>query len=354
MSLIRSAVTLSALLLVTFIVTLVITLVTLSPSAQAKTQLLITDTVGGDLLWVDPKKGEIHRLAVGAAPFSVVTNGKDRAYVATVEGVAFVDLKARKVIRTVRYAENPGRPRQGEYRPGGMGITIAPDGRRLYVGVHTKESWDRLDVIDIFAGKVVASTPIGQRPFDVLITPDGKTVFTVDHDSYTMTEINTATLKRSQISVAPLGNGAYDKPHYAALTEDGRIFLPFQGRALLEYDLADGSMGVHGLTGETHQHDVAYCQKAKTLVIIGTGAAGGAEDGPSLTLFNINEQSEVFMPLKRPHEQLVLDANCRYAYLTGGEFLSGGWNGITVVDLKKLTSREIPLKAFPLGISLAP
>jgi YVTN family beta-propeller protein len=45
-----------------------------------------------------------------------------------------------------------------------MGITVAPDGARVYVGVFLPDRSGRLEVIDAAKRAVIASVPIGVRP----------------------------------------------------------------------------------------------------------------------------------------------------------------------------------------------
>ena len=66
-----------------------------------------------------------------------------------------------------------------------MGIAVAPDGERVYVGVFLPDRSGRLEVIDTDKRTVIASVPIGVRPFQVLASRDGRTVYTVDHDTFT-------------------------------------------------------------------------------------------------------------------------------------------------------------------------
>ena len=40
------------------------------------------------------------------------------------------------------------------------------------------------------------------------------------------------------------------------------------------------------------------------------------------------------MPLTKAHELVVVSGDGRRAYLTGGNLLTGGWNGLTVIDLE--------------------
>jgi hypothetical protein len=65
--------------------------------------------------------------------------------------------------------------------------------------------------------------------------------------------------------------------------------------------------------------------------------------------------TETNIPLAKPHENVVVSPDGRYAYVTGGyTFAGGGWDGITVIDLEMLTLREIPVPARPLDIVVLP
>ena len=89
------------------------------------------------------------------------------------------------------------------------------------------------------------------------------------------------------------------------------------------------------------------------VLIVGTGPAGSANADPSLTTLDLPTGEETFVPLTRPHERVAFSPDERTAYLTGGfSFAGGGWDGITIVDLAQLTTREIEVGAKPLDIAV--
>ena len=121
------------------------------------------------------------------------------------------------------------------------------------------------------------------------------------------------------LPVAPLGRGAFDKPHYGAVRPaDGRLLLPVQGRVLLELDPVSGEATAHPMRADTHQHGVALSPDGGTLYVVGTGPAGGASAGPRLTAIDLATLAESHVPLARPHERLALSPDGRHAYLAGG------------------------------------
>lgn len=310
--------------------------------------LIVSNSQARHIAWVDPTQGVIAQVEVGAAPWGLALAADGRLYVATAEGVAVVDVDERRRLALVPYQATIGEPQWGEYRPGGMGIAVAPDGRQVYVGVYLPDGSSQLEVLDTAQGAMVSVVPIGVRPFDVLVRGDGRQVFTLDHDSYTVTVVDPLTLQTRTLAVAPLGNGAFDKPHYAAQDSAGQLWLPYQGQTLVRLDPNSGEFTTTPLTADTHQHGVAFTPDGRTLLIVGTGAAGGARGGPSLTLVDRQTLTEAVLPLARPHEKVIVSPDGRWAYLTGGYLLAGGWDGLTVVDLQSRAMTEVAVPDRPL------
>jgi YVTN family beta-propeller protein len=316
--------------------------------------LIATNSTGRAISFIDPQSGAFTQLEVGSAPWGLALAPNQLAYVATAEGVGVVDIQRRERVAQIAYQAAIGEPTFGEYRPGGMGIAVAPDGARVYVGVFLPDRSGRLEVIDAVKRTVIASVPIGVRPFQVLASPDNRMVYTIDHDTFTVTAIDTATYTARTLPVEPLGNsgwGSWDKPHYAALRADGHLLLPIQGRVLVDLDPVSGKSVALPLQASTHQHGVALTPDSQRLLIVGTGPAGDAQGPPRLTVLDLVTMAEDHIPLSRPHEQVVLSPDGRLAYVTGGHsFANGGWDGISVVDLQQRRVTEHPVPDRPLDI----
>lgn len=127
-----------------------------------------------------------------------------------------------------------------------MGITLAPDGERLYVGVNVPGGPGVLEVVDTAKREVTATVPVGRRPFDVDVARDGAEVYVTNHDSFDVTAVRADTLAPRRFEVAPYGTegglGSWLKPHYAVVRADGRLLLPFEGERLAVLDPGrDGS-----------------------------------------------------------------------------------------------------------------
>ena len=305
---------------------------------------------------VHPGQGVQAQIEVAEAPWGVALAPGTAAFVATAEGVAVVDTLNRQRLALIPYQAYVGAPRFGEYRPGGMGIAASPDGRFAFVGVYLASGPSQLEIIDIERGTIAGAVPIGVRPFQVLAAPDGRTVYSVDHDSFALSVLDTSTLTTRTLPLAPLGRAAFDKPHYAVLRADGHLLLPFQGRILLELDPATGASSTRPLTSNTHQHGAALSADGGQLLVVGTGPAGSATGPAALTQLDLSTGAEEHLPLRRAHERVAVSADGRWAYLSGGyTFADGGWDGLTVIDLWQQTIvAEVPLPERPLDIVALP
>ncbi|MGL6278164.1 MAG: YncE family protein [Gaiella sp.] len=317
--------------------------------------LLVAGSTGASVYLVDERRGVQGRIRVGPAPHGVALAPGGRAFVATATGVAIVD--ARRLVRTgfVRYRAAVGPPSTGEYRAGGMGIASSPDGRYAYVGVHLSTGRGRLEIVDTRRLRVVGSVRVGIRPFEVLASRDGRFAYSVDHDSYTVTVVDLRTRRARTISAAPLGRGAYDKPHYATLDGAGRLLLPYQGRVLLRLDPRSGRTTRTRLSAETHQHGIALAGGTRA-VIVGTGPAGDVDGPTSVSVVDLRTGAERVSPLRRAHERVAVSPDGATAYLTGGYLLeTGAWEGVSVVDVASgEVVRELRVPQRPLGLVVLP
>lgn len=303
----------------------------------------------GELALVDPRRGARARIGVGASPWGVAVAG-DRAYVSAARHVAVVDLRRRRLIARVPYRRPVAAVDYGEDRAGGMGIAVAPGGRRVYVGVHADGGGrGRLEVLDTRALRIVGSAPIGVRPFDVLAGRDGRTAFSIDHDSYGVTAVDGETLRTRFYSVAPLGRGAFDKLNYGAVDARGRLLLPVNGEVLAVLDPRTRRVRRRAMRAEVHQSGVAV-SRGRLLTIGAESLTGGS---PNLSVFDLRTGRERIVTLGRPHEDIAVGEDGKIAYLSGG-YTRGGWAGFTEVDLDSGRVRETRLDDRPLGIAIVP
>ncbi|MER7519585.1 hypothetical protein [Streptomyces sp. NPDC126499] len=328
-----------------------------SPSGRTPAGTLLVADFGSDTVtFVDPARGPFASVEVGTAPYGLVVGADGRAWVSTAEGVAVVDTKTRTRLARVPYRTASGPVTDGEYRGGGMGIALSPDGRRVYVGVNVPGGNGALEVIDTASLKVTGRVPVGRRPFDVDVARDGSEVYATNHDSFDVTVVRAQGLGTRRNEVAPYGTegglGSWLKPHYAAVRpSDGRLLLPFEGERLVVVDPRTGRSEIRPMTANTHQHGVTVTPDG-TLLTVGTGPIDPATDrGPSLTVRE-PDGTERVVPLDGPHENVAVSRDGRTAYVTGGFTRDGFWDGLTVVDLSDGSTRRLPAGSRPLGIAV--
>ncbi|WP_371619302.1 hypothetical protein [Streptomyces sp. NBC_00454] len=328
---------------------------TASPTPEGT--LLVADFGADTVTFVDPEKGSVGSVPVGRAPYGLAVGADGRAWVATAEGVAVVDTRTRTRTARIPYrTTGTGPVTGGEYRGGGMGIALSPDGAHAYVGVNVPGTTGVLEVIDTATARVSAVVPVGRRPFDVDVSRDGSEVYVTGHDSFDVTVVPTGSLRPRRIEVAPYGTegglGSWLKPHYAAVRPtDGKLLLPFEGERLAVVDPRTGGTTVEKLTADTHQHGTTVTADGR-LLVVGTGAVEpGKGKGPSLTVRSPDGAERVY-PLEGPHEDVAVSRDGRTAYVTGGYTRDGYWNGITVVDLDGGSSHRLAAGSRPLGIAV--
>jgi YVTN family beta-propeller protein len=100
-------------------------------------------------------------------------------------------------------------------------LAFSRDGTRAYVSVFSERNnaVNRVVVVDTIRGGVVASIPVGTRPYALAVTPDaaGSEVWVPNHDAASVSIIDTATNTVTKtVSVAA-------NPHWVAFSPDGRF-----------------------------------------------------------------------------------------------------------------------------------
>ncbi|MFD3333724.1 YncE family protein [Streptomyces sp. NPDC058700] len=326
-----------------------------APTGRAAPGTLLVGDFGSDTVtFVDPERGATGSVKVGTAPYGLALGADGRAWVATAEGVAVVDTATRRRLALVPYGTDTGPVTTGEYRGGGMGIALAPDGRRVYVGVNVPGGNGALEVIDTATLRVTDTVPVGRRPFDVDVSRDGAEVYATNHDSFDVTVVSAGTLEPRRVQVAPYGTegglGSWLKPHYTAVRpSDGKLLLPFEGERLAVVDPRTGRTTIEPMTANTHQHGATVIADG-TLLTVGTGPIDPDVDrGPSLTVRSPDGTERVH-PLEGPHEGVAVSEDGRTAYVTGGFTRDGYWDGLSVVDLASGETRRLTAGSRPLGI----
>jgi DNA-binding beta-propeller fold protein YncE len=320
-------------------------IVVLSAQGATAGTLYVTNQASGDLALLDESALTVRKLVrVGERAWGVAVapDGKS-ACVSYGVGLALVNVEAARVEQRV------------ELGGAGMGVAMSRDGSLCYVAVHRSDG-DRLAVVERPGGKVRGVVSIGERAFGVYLSHDGRYLYVPEHDPFTLSVIETASLvKHRSISLRPLGAGAFDKPHYLAVSPDGKtLYLPFQGRALVTVDAATFAVASHPLAIDAHEHGIAVTPDGRR-VYLANNVFGGEGSLSEVDARAVRELRRI--PLgKKHHEQIALDAAGRRAYLTGGFLLGGGGHDeLTVVDLATgAVSRVGSGGTRPFAILVAP
>ena len=142
--------------------------------------MAIIDRATGRVLHHVPTGGE---QPTGVA---VTPNGTIAVVTNSLSGsLAFVDLKSLKT-ETVPMRGVP------------WDVVLSPDGRTAYVSV---SQLDRVAVVDVATHKVVGTIPTGRRPRALAITPDGATVVAANMTAGSVSYLDTAS--RTQTAQGP-------------------------------------------------------------------------------------------------------------------------------------------------------
>lgn len=298
-----------------------IALVALAPVGLAAGSLYVTNRGSGDLAILDEGSLAVRKvIPVGREPWGVAVTPDGRtACVAYAAGLAIVDLDAGAV------------PHHLALGGQGMGVALSRDASVCYVAVH-RTGGDRLIAVEQRGGRIRGEAPIGERAFGVYLSADGGTLFVPEHDGFALSVIDATSLaKRRTIPLRLLGEGAFDKPHYLAMSPGGAtLYLPFQGRVLVTIDTVSWTMATHPLTINAHQHGIAISPDGRRLYLA-NNPFGGEGSLSEIDVKTVRELRRI--PLGKDHEQVTLDAPGRRVFLTGG-FALGGHDELTVVDLQ--------------------
>ena len=323
------------------------------------TQLLLVSLARGDsIAIVDPAQETpelaVQQITVGQAPWGVEAHDTT-GYAATAEGLAVVDLARGERTALVPYLHPTDQRSTGEYRPGGLGLAVAPDGSRVYVAVTPGDGSYLLEVFDTATATFVGSVTVGARPFDVLVAPDGAWAATVDHDSFTVKVVDAQSLTATEYEIAPFGTegglASWEKPHYGAVDERGGILLPYQGQVVVRLDPGTGETTEVASAANSHAHGTTLA--GRRLITVGTGSFGNATGEANLSILDLDSGEERIVALDVPHETVAVwrDATGReFAAVAGGNTRDAGWDGITLVALDDLSLRTIPTPGYPQAI----
>ncbi len=133
-------------------------------------------------------------LPVVAAPFAYVT---DVAF----NNVLVIDTTTNAVVGTIAVGDGP------------YGVAVTPDGKHAYV---TNIVSNNVSVIDTTTNAVEATVAVGGSPYGVAVTPDGKHAYVANAGTDTVSVIDTTT--NAVVSTIAVGGLVYE----VTVTPDGK------------------------------------------------------------------------------------------------------------------------------------
>lgn len=194
-------------------------------AARAAHEIYVSGEDSGEIVVVDADKGEVSaRIPVGKRPrgiklsrdgklLYVALSGSPRAGPGvdesklppgdrTADGVGVVDLKKRKLLKTLPSGQDP------------ESFDLSRDGKTLYV---SNEETAEMSVLDLRSGKVKHKVAVGHEPEGVTVRPDGKVVYVTSETDNQVTAVDTKKLKvLAQIATGP-------RPRAVVFTRDGLV-----------------------------------------------------------------------------------------------------------------------------------
>ena len=94
--------------------------------------------------------------------------------------VSVIDTATNTVVTDIKVGESP------------YGIAVTPDGKKVYVA---NEDSNTISVINTKTNKVIATVPVGEKPNGVAVNPTGKKVYVANWNDDTVSVIDTTTNK---------------------------------------------------------------------------------------------------------------------------------------------------------------
>ena len=227
-----------------------------------------------------PKAGLIAQIPVGNAPNSIVIRGT-KAYVSN-EG---------------------GRPAtEKDFTNLSDGTPIVVDRKDAFTTTGT------VSVIDLAAGKEIATIPVGLHPAGMTVSGSRLYVANAYSDSISVIDLDTNTVARTIAVGVPVAGGAFGSgPNGIAVTESGQAYVTLgQANAVAVIDLAgrDANPVIGYIPTAYFPTSIAYDRTRKQLAVAddkGLGARGSIGTAQGVSAFNTHQDSGVVNLIQLPN-----------------------------------------------------
>jgi YVTN family beta-propeller protein len=215
-------------------------------------------------------------------------------------------------------------------------VALTPDGRHAYI---TNTGSDSVSVIDTASNTITATIPVDQGPEGVALAPDGRRAYITNTGSDSVSVIDTA----SNTITATISAG--QSPEGVALAPDGRYayITHFDSGLVSVIDTAGNTITATIPVVGKYPRDVALAPNGRHAYITNTGSN-------SMSVIDTASNTITAIPAGQAPEGVALAPDGRHAYIT-----NWGSNSVSVIDTDTNTiTATIPVGQAPVGVALAP
>ena len=209
--------------------------------------LLIGDTSGNAMFFLDPRTGQVLRHTAFSDPYQLWFSPDHRHFVVAALRVNHVDVYDGSTLQLVKRFRLPTMPSHLSYSPdGGMVfVTLQDNGRLVGIDLHRMAvAWDQaigkapagvffhqekllvgvmgnahVAVADAATGRVLRQIPTGRGAHNLFYAPDGKRIYVTNRVEGTISALDAGTLDVVRTYHVPYG------PDCIAFAPDGHLWI---------------------------------------------------------------------------------------------------------------------------------
>jgi YVTN family beta-propeller protein len=230
-----------------------------------------------------------------------------------------------------------------------FGVAITPDGKTAFVANGASGTVSTIDVKTRTKGPT--DIPVGSGAFDVAITPDGKTAFVTNNASGTVSTIDVKTRTKNPADI-PVGN----YPRNVVITPDGKtafvalgnfaVGSPQGAKAVATIDVKTRTKNPVDIPVGASPFGVAITPDGKTAFVVGT-------PGSTIDVKTRTKTSDI-QPGLGPLA-ITPDGKTAFVAIPAGSIVPG--NRVVTLDVKTRTYTAyggIPVGENPLRVAITP
>jgi DNA-binding beta-propeller fold protein YncE len=256
----------------------------------------------------------------------VFTSSGDRAYVAVSDGVTIIDTREHKVVGHLD-------------GPPAKTLELSPDNTILYILEHlmvkqedgtTKGGDYEVNAIDIATGRSLHKFVLGEKYYDIFLTADGASLFTLKFQSNKVEVIDTRTWQRSRTITVDTDELLWKS---AGSREKGELYIPQYGTKghlwILKTDT--GEVRKVELNEQLPLRGITYASRTGRLYLLTLGSllAVNTDDGKIVKKVNLDV----------PYQGISCSKDGKHLFLSNPVYHSGG--SLTVMDGESLETVKV-------------